>query len=100
MSQLNPGLGSIANNSEETGYYQNAAPATLYSLSDVNRSYSMVLTSYVQAYVYGKLSGTAPAAFVFSPMLRNSGALGLDRAVLDGKNIKLRVYYSSATGKL
>ncbi|WP_375436207.1 DUF4270 family protein [uncultured Hymenobacter sp.] len=100
VSQLSPPIMQIAdgftgsNNDIPTGYYQQAARASLFSVSDVNRSYSMVLTSYVQSYVYDKLSGVAPAAFILSPKRQQSGALGLERAVLDGKNIKLRVYYS------
>ena len=93
-SQLAPAVTSIENTSEGNGYYQQAAPASLFSVSDVNRSYGMVLTGYVQSYVYDKLGGVAPAAFILSPQVRQSRALGLERAVLDGKNIKLRVYYS------
>ncbi|MDF7812396.1 DUF4270 family protein [Hymenobacter sp. YC55] len=99
VSQLTPPISSIGNSFAgdppvPTGYYQQAAQAPLFSVSDVNRYYGMVLTGYVQSYVYNKLSGVAPAAFILSPQLRQSGALGLERAVLDGKNIKLRVYYS------
>ncbi|UOQ66340.1 DUF4270 family protein [Hymenobacter volaticus] len=97
VNQLSPTVASIGNSfsgDTPTGYYQQAARASLFSVSDVNRYYDMVLTGYVQSYVYNKLSGAAPAAFILSPQLRQSGALGLERAVLDGKNIKLRVYYS------
>jgi len=93
VDQLGDGLTSI------DGYYRNAAEATFYSLSDANSYYSMVLTGYVQSYVYDRLSGATPAAFVLSPSLRNSSrqnplSLNLNRAVLDGTGIKLRVYYS------
>lgn len=74
-------------------YYGAAAAATLYPLSDTNRYYSMVLTSYVQAYAYDKIGG-APAALFLTPTLRVTPNLSLERAVLDGNNIKLRVYYS------
>ncbi|MBO0359766.1 DUF4270 family protein [Hymenobacter sp. BT186] len=94
LNQLGIGLTSIENNAQNLGYYQNAAAATPLAVSDVNRYYGLLMTSYVQAYVYDKLSGTTPAAFLFSPILRNSNALGLERAALDGKNIRLRVYYS------
>lgn len=99
VNQLTPSISSIGNSFAgnppiPTGYYQQAAQASLFSVSDVNRYYDMVLTGYVQSYVYNKLSGAAPAAFILSPQLRQSGALGLERAVLDGKNIRLRVYYS------
>lgn len=93
VSQLGVGLTSIENN-QGAGYYENAATGTRLALSDVNQYYGLLMTGYTQAYVYDKLSGAAPAAFLFSPTLRNSGALGLERAVLDGKNIRLRVYYS------
>lgn len=74
-------------------YYGAAAEAVLYPLSDTNRYYSMVLTGYVQAYAYDKLGGT-PAALLLTPTLRTTPSLSLERAVLDGNNIKLRVYYS------
>ena len=93
LNQLGIGLTSIEG-TDAGGYYQNAARATPLALSDVNRYYGLLMTSYTQAYVYDKLSGATPAAFLFSPALRNSGALGLERAALDGKNIRLRVYYS------
>lgn len=94
VSQQGLGLSGIGDDQQGGGYYQNAAAATLFPLTDVNSYYSMVLTGYVQSYVYDKLSGAAPAAFVLSPTLRNSRALGLNRAVLDGTGVKLRVYYS------
>ncbi|WP_084708754.1 DUF4270 family protein [Hymenobacter norwichensis] len=95
VSQLGVGLTSIEDDLQRgTGYYQNAANATRLALSDVNQYYGLLMTGYTQAYVYDKLSGPTPAAFLFSPTLRNSGALGLERAALDGKNIRLRVYYS------
>ena len=86
------GLSSIVDDQYGTGYYQNAASATLND--PLNTFYTMSITSYVQAYVYDKLGGPTPAAFVLSPFLRNSYGLDLNRAVLDGNNIKLRVYYS------
>ncbi|QNH62250.1 DUF4270 family protein [Hymenobacter sediminicola] len=86
------GLSSIVDDQYGTGYYQNAASATLND--PLNTFYTMSITSYVQAYVYDKLGGPTPAAFVLSPFLRNSYGLDLNRAVLDGSNIKLRVYYS------
>ncbi|HLK96831.1 MAG TPA: DUF4270 family protein [Hymenobacter sp.] len=88
IDQLGTGLTSIG------AYYGNAAKADFYSLNDANSYYSMVLTGYVQSYVYDKLSGAAPAAFVLSPALRSTPELDLKRAVLDGTGIKLRVYYS------
>jgi hypothetical protein len=96
VSQLGIGLTSIEDTppQQNSGYYQNAATATRLALSDVNQYYGLLMTGYTQAYVYDKLSGPTPAAFLFSPTLRNSGALGLERAALDGKNIRLRVYYS------
>ncbi|SHK15026.1 DUF4270 family protein [Hymenobacter psychrotolerans] len=86
------GLTSIGDDQYSGGYYQNTAKATLNN--PLNTFYSTSITSYVQAYVYDRLNGPSPAAFVFSPFLRNSFTLDLNRAVLDGTNIKLRVYYS------
>lgn len=95
VPQTGQGLGSIADDPQNgAGYYQNAAVAQLYSLSDVNQSFSMIMTGYVQAYVYDQLGGTAPAVFILSPSLRNSFGLDLNRAVLDASAIRLRVYYS------
>jgi hypothetical protein len=95
INQLGIGLTSIENDDQRgSGYYQNAATATKLAISDVNQYYGLLMTGYTQAYVYDKLSGASPAAFLLSPILRNSNALGLERAALDGKNIRLRVYYS------
>jgi hypothetical protein len=94
VDQLGTGLSSIGDVQQGSGYYQNAAAARFYSLSDANQYYSLVLTGYVQSYVYDRLSGAAPAAFILSPSLRTSLGLDLNRAVLDGTGIKLRVYYS------
>jgi hypothetical protein len=95
VAQTGAGLSSVADDfTSGLGYYQNAANGRLYTLSDANQNFSMIITGYVQAYVYDKLGGVTPAAFVLSPSLRNSYGLSLDRAVLDANNIKLRVYYS------
>lgn len=94
VPQTGEGLASIADDANSLGYYQNAARGPLYTLSDANQNFSMIITGYVQAYVYGKLGGVSPAAYILSPSLRNSYDLGLERAVLDASNIKLRVYYS------
>jgi hypothetical protein len=98
IPQTGAGLTSITDqtdgNGNRFGYYQNAATGTLYTLSDANQNYSLIMTGYVQAYVYDKLEGVLPTAFILSPSLRNGYGLGLERAVLDANNIKLRVYYS------
>ncbi len=94
VSQQGIGLSGIGDDQQGSGYYQNAATATLFPVTDVNSYYSMVLTGYVQSYVYDKLSGATPTAFVLSPTLRSSRNLGLNRAVLDATGVKLRVYYS------
>ncbi|QIX61507.1 DUF4270 domain-containing protein [Hymenobacter sp. BT18] len=91
----------------------NAAIVRLNDLSATNKYYSVLLTSYLQAYITNTL-GPKPEGFVLTPSprllstlvtVRANGdaaavALGaannltLNRAVLDADNIKLRVYYS------
>lgn len=94
IPQTGQGLPSITDQQDNFGYYQAAAKAQPFLLSDANQSFNMILTGYVQAYVYKQLGGPEPEAFVLSPSLRNSFDLDLNRAVLDASNIKLRVYYS------
>ena len=55
--------------------------------------YSLLLTSYLQAYLNGQLDGN-PAALVVVPNIRSSATLGLNRAAIDASGIRLRVYYS------
>ncbi|MBG8554503.1 DUF4270 family protein [Hymenobacter guriensis] len=91
----------------------NAAPVDFYDSGSATKGYSVLLTSYIQAYLNNTL-GEKPAGFVLtaSPRLlsnlvtpRTNGDassttlaiannLTLNRAVLDANNIKLRVYYS------
>lgn len=66
--------------------------------------YSLLVTSYLQAYLNNTLDGPVPAALLLLPtevgvdpsgrLARNRGGLLLNRAVLDANNIRLRVYYS------
>ncbi|UOR04812.1 DUF4270 domain-containing protein [Hymenobacter aerilatus] len=77
------------------------AEGTLYSVDASTFYYSMLMTSYTQAYLLNQLGGELPSAFLFSPTLSLSKAyqptvnLSLNRAVLDANNIKLRVYFSN-----
>ncbi|WP_303309636.1 DUF4270 family protein [Hymenobacter sp. BT730] len=86
----------------------NAAAVTYYDLGPTNKYYSVLLTSYVQAYVAGKLDAEIPQGFLLTPSPRNINGLTtneeaalqltnltLNRAVLDANNIRLRVYTSS-----
>lgn len=89
------------------------AVARLTNAGSPNPSYSLLMTTYLQAYLLpkGLGPGELPAALVLTPTLRsipvrnpdpNSRVeftqapppLTLNRAVLDANNIKLRVYYS------
>ncbi|MFC7666586.1 DUF4270 family protein [Hymenobacter humi] len=78
------------------------------SLTDASTSqsyYSLPITSYLQAYLTGKIDGN-PAALVLvptsvltsspdrNPILDAPNVLSLNRAALDAANISLRVYYS------
>ncbi|MCC2545778.1 DUF4270 family protein [Hymenobacter sp. BT175] len=65
------------------------------TLDITGRFYTVVITSYLQAYLYNQIPGTKPTAFMVSPVLRRSTGLSLNRAVLDANNITLRVYYSN-----
>jgi len=71
----------------------NEAVVTLYNLSPTNKYYSVVITTYLQAYLANQL-GEQAAALMLSPVLRRSFGLSLNRSVLDAQNIKLRVYSS------
>ncbi|AIZ62769.1 hypothetical protein PK28_02070 [Hymenobacter sp. DG25B] len=86
----------------------NAAVVTYYDLGPTNKYYSVLLTSYVQAYVAGKLDTEIPEGFLLTPSPRSINNLisdatvtpllsnlTLNRAVLDANNIRLRVYTSS-----
>ena len=65
-------------------------------LTDVTTTqpyYSIPVTSYLQAYLNGKLDGN-PTSLVLVPNIRTSSTLSLNRAALDAAHISLRVYYS------
>ncbi|GGG40482.1 DUF4270 family protein [Hymenobacter glacieicola] len=72
----------------------NPAAATLYPSYDSPQYYSVPLTEYLQAYLQNRLDGELPSALLLSPILRTNPNLTLNRAQLDTKAIKLRVYYS------
>ncbi|MCB2410425.1 DUF4270 family protein [Hymenobacter lucidus] len=71
----------------------NEAVVTLYNLSPTNKYYSVVITTYLQAYLANQL-GEQAASLMLSPVLRRSFGLSLNRSVLDAQKIKLRVYSS------
>ncbi|UOQ75444.1 DUF4270 domain-containing protein [Hymenobacter sp. 5516J-16] len=72
----------------------NPAAARLYPSYDMLEYYSIPLTEYLQAYLQNRLDGERPSALLLSPILRDNPNLTLNRAQLDTKGIKLRVYYS------
>ncbi len=55
--------------------------------------YSLLITSYLQAYLANKLEGN-PTSLVLVPSTSSSASLSLNRAALDAGRISLRVYYS------
>lgn len=71
------------------------AAAVLYPSYDAPQYYSVPLTEYLQAYLQNRLQGDLPSALLLSPVIRTSTNLTLNRAQLDAKNIKLRVYSSN-----
>ncbi|QIL76449.1 DUF4270 family protein [Hymenobacter sp. HDW8] len=70
------------------------AQARFYDLGSNNKYYSVLITNYVQNYIYTQTDATRPATLILSPTLRTLPTLTLNRAVLDADNITLRVYYS------
>jgi Domain of unknown function (DUF4270) len=71
----------------------NEAIVTLYDLGPTNKYYSVLITTYLQAYLANQL-GEQAAGLMLSPVLRRSFDLSLNRGVLDAQNIRLRVYSS------
>ncbi|TGE14912.1 DUF4270 family protein [Hymenobacter elongatus] len=71
----------------------NEAVVTLFDFGPDNKYYSVVITTYLQAYLANQL-GEQAAALMVSPVLRRSLTLNLNRSILDAQNIKLRVYSS------
>jgi len=72
---------------------QAPAVGSITDLATAQPYYSLLITSYLQAYLNNQL-GDNPASLVLVPNIRNSSALTLNRAALDASNIRLRVYYS------
>lgn len=70
------------------------AAAQFYNLGGNNRYYSVLITNYIQNYIYTQTDATRPATLLLSPTLRTLPTLTLNKAVLDADNITLRVYYS------
>ena len=66
---------------------------SLQNATSSQPSYTLLLTSYLQAYLTDKLEGN-PASLVIVPAIRTSASLTLNRATVDAANIRLRVYYS------
>jgi hypothetical protein len=70
------------------------AVARFYNLGENNEYYSVLITNYIQNYIYTQTDATRPATLILSPTLRTLPTLTLNRAVLDADNITLRIYYS------
>jgi len=71
----------------------NPSFATLQDGTSTQPYYSLLMTSYLQAYLTDKLE-SRPAALVVVPNIRSSTGLSLNRATVDATGIRLRVYYS------
>jgi hypothetical protein len=88
-----------ANGSAPTGSGADAVSGLINSTT-TTPYYSLVITTYLQAYLANSLSGDRPDALILKPAgftsagTRNQLGLDLNRAVLDASNLKLRVYYS------
>lgn len=67
--------------------------ANLQDATSTQPYYSLLLTSYLQAYLSNKLDGN-PNSLVIVPNIRTSTGLSLNRAAVDASRIRLRVYYS------
>jgi hypothetical protein len=83
----------LGDSTSATGQRAEAA-ARFYDLGENNKYYSVLITNYVQSYIYTQTDATRPATLILSPSLRTLPTLTLNRAVLDADNITLRVYYS------
>ena len=70
------------------------ASAVLVSSANSQPYYSLLITSYLQAYLDNNLDGELPTSLVLTPTIRRSTTLTLNRSVLDADNIRLYVYYS------
>lgn len=71
----------------------NPASGTVVDGGTSEQRYTLLITSYLDAYLKNNLDGN-PAALVLVPNIRNSSTLSLNRAAIDAANIQLRVYYS------
>ena len=75
----------------------NEAVGTEVNTNSTKLYYDMLITSYLQAYLSDPVAGTlggVPDALVITPSLSTNSNLTLNRAAIDGNNVRLRVYYS------
>jgi len=72
----------------------NEAVGTIVNAGTTQPYYSILLTSYLQAYLNNNLDGELPASLILMPSVRRSITLSLNRAAIDADNIHLFVYYS------
>ena len=83
------GFAQTTRGNEAVGRQVNTSSTKLY--------YDMLITSYLQAYLSDSVAATlggVPDALVITPALSTNSNLTLNRAAIDGYNVRLRVYYS------
>lgn len=72
----------------------NEAIGTIVNGSTTQPYYSILLTTYLQAYLNNNLDGDLPANLLLMPSVGRSTTLSLNRTAIDAANIHLFVYYS------
>jgi hypothetical protein len=70
------------------------ATGTIVNSGTAQPYYSLLLTTYLQAYLNNNLDGDLPANLLLVPSVQQSTTLSLNRAAIDADNIHLFVYYS------
>ncbi|MDO7873239.1 DUF4270 family protein [Hymenobacter sp. ASUV-10] len=81
-------------NPRGAGEIRNFAFGTIVNGGTSQPYYSILLTTYLQAYLNNNLDGELPASLILMPTVRQSSTLSLNRTAIDADNIHLFVYYS------
>jgi hypothetical protein len=81
-------------NPRGAGDLRYATVGTIVNAGTTQPYYSILLTSYLQAYLNNNLDGELPTSLVLMPAVQQSATLSLNRTALDADNIHLFVYYS------
>jgi hypothetical protein len=81
-------------NPRSAGDLRYAAAGTIVNAGTTQPYYSILLTTYLQAYLNNNLDGELPANLLLLPGVQQSSTLSLNRTAIDADNIHLFVYYS------